>query len=224
MDKYFFTGGGFKTFFYFGFMRKIIKINKMPYQYAGSSSGTISAAICAALSTTAPTKRSELLEYANNKMQEDLLEKTRPFYMNWLKCSISAKVTREICETIQPDITKISNQGLSMLITHYKFPFTFSRHIATSWKNWDDFEKDIRCGSSIPFIQDYWLNVDSTNTFALDGDILPYNLPSSYKHITCMPCNDAYCCPSEKSYPKWYHIIWNPSKEDINSWIERRMN
>lgn len=217
MDHFFFCGGGFKTFFYFQFLEKIIASPDMPFKFAGSSSGTISASVAAALKTVHISDRAKHLDMAKKKLVADLLDTTRPWYMNWFKCSVSARVAREICESIQPDVSKLSDGSLSMLITHYTFPFTFERHVASSWNTWGEFEQDIRCGSSIPLIQDYWLNVDKTNHFAIDGDFLPYGF-QDYKLISCSPCETAHCAPSNESCPKWYHLIYNPMLEDIDSW------
>ena len=163
--------------YYFKFVKKLIEEKEMPEYYSGTSSGTLAACLCLALSTIKDVGiRKTLLTEAMAIIERDLVTATAPFYWNWTKCSRSVDVVTNICRKIQPDIQKYNNH-LNINITHLS---DYSLYQSYNWKTWDDLILDMYAGSSIPSIQDYRLRKDQQGYFAVDGAFVGGNLLLSW--------------------------------------------
>ena len=177
-----FYGGGFKTMYYFKFVKKLIKKQKMPKYYSGTSSGALVACLCLALSSVkSRSERKSLLNKAMTIIKLDLISATAPIYLNFTKCSCSVNVIANICRSIQPNIEKYNN-FLNINITRisgYTIPFGYLHQI-TKWNNWDELKLDLCAGSSIPGIQDYLIRKDSEGYLSIDGAFRGENLPKLY--------------------------------------------
>tara|TARA_B110001452_G_scaffold267618_1_gene278518 strand:+ start:6181 stop:6915 length:735 start_codon:yes stop_codon:yes gene_type:complete len=212
-DGIHFSGGGFKTMYYFGVLQYLIENKKMPEYYSGKSAGAFAAMIGIALSSVSSEKRQEFLNYAKFIFETELVEKTAPLNKNWCKCEIAAKQTIHICKKIQPYILKYTNK-LTLYITHIN---SWSLNKKNTWNNWEELEIDLRAGSSIPFIQDYCLVNDSENKLSMDGCFIRSKKPTNYIHVSCAQNLKANIYP-RYCIPNWYNTIINPIHTNLNDW------